>query len=432
MSRYDEATRQAKLAALFAKRPQVIKPGLERIRAAAEALRAEDPLAFGPPTPFVIVAGTNGKGSTSGFLWQLLAATGRKVGLYTSPHLVDFAERMQITSERVTIDDVLVELDDLETRIPAKIYEPMSFFELTTLAAMRLFARHKTTLNVYEVGLGGRWDATNVIDPDYGELVCSVITSIGIDHVEFLGDTVEKIAAEKAGVMRRGKPVFWGGTASSAAEADAVIRAEADRIGAPLRTFGSIDAEPPSVWPKRLERAPSYLQRNFALALAAYRMITGSARIPERFDDPSLPMPPSLAGRFQRAQVEGSEVLFDVCHNVDGARVFVRGLEESGYARRGKLPALVSILADKKCDDVLDVLRTALGPILLFPLNTERTWSKASLAPRHHDLPWAASFSEAFAQQRAFAAAEHPLVICGSVSGVGEVLRHFGLEPLAR
>ena len=150
------------------------------------------------------VAGTNGKGSVSHFLASILQEAGLKVGLYTSPHLVDFRERIRINGEMIPQQEVV---DFVATHYPILTTHSLSFFEMTVGLAFDYFAREQVDIAVVEVGMGGRLDSTNVIVPEL-----SIITNIGLDHTQFLGDTLEKIAAEKAGIIKAGVPVVVGET----------------------------------------------------------------------------------------------------------------------------------------------------------------------------------------------------------------------------
>lgn len=424
------------LATLFAKRPQVIKPGLERIQAGLRALQG-----LGEAAPSVVIGGTNGKGTTTGFLFQLLAGAGVKTGIFTSPHLVRFSERIQTGHAAIDDETLLGDLAALRAALPVAAYDTMSFFEVNTLLALWTFRRLGTEINLMEVGLGGRWDSVNALDP-----CLSVITSIGMDHCQYLGDTTAKIAAEKAGIMRRGRPVLWGGVAGGDANARAAIEEQAKEKGALLWQLGEeivlredrvevvLPGFPEASYrlPMVVKARPAFLRRNFALACAAAHWLqarlvpNGSvARGLVALDQNKVPIPPSLRARFERllcGTKDGTtrDLLLDVGHNVDGVRALVSALVESGIASADrKLPGLVSVLADKDYDGVLDVLRTVLDPIALFPVQSERTWTKSHLAPRHQDLYWHPSFADAFADKRMIGS---PTVICGSVLALGEVL----------
>lgn len=423
---------QAELAALYAKRPQVIKPGLERIRSALSHLPG-----LGSHAPIVIVGGTNGKGTTAGFLAQLHAAAGRKTGLFTSPHLEHFSERFWVSGATISDLDLVMALERLRARLPTALYEELSFFEVNTLLAMQVFAEAGTDITILEVGLGGRWDSTNVFDP-----VLSVITSIGMDHQEFLGDTIALIAAEKAGIMRANRVCLWAGCGQP--DADAVMAAEASARGAILQRAGSefglagdgtffataggerVKADLPS----EFNALPTYLRANFITALAAFYHW-------ERAVDPAvvslvltggLERPPSLRGRFEFLQLARrigpfNMLLLDACHNPHGAAAFVAALSEFQQRQNmsAPLPAVVSILKDKDHGAILDELRQACGPVVLFSNRSERSWLRDDVAARHRDLPFCDDFSTAvhLVGERSI---EQPLVVCGSVHLIGEVL----------
>ncbi len=430
------------LAELYAKRPTVIKPGLQRTRAALACL--DENTLF--TVPEILIGGTNGKGTTIGYLWQLAGFLGLRPGLFTSPHLARFEERIQVYGE--TVDEALLlrGLEDLKALLPRALYDDMSFFEVNTLLALATFRRLGAGIDLLEVGLGGRWDSTNATNPSL-----SVITSIGLDHQQYLGDTTAKIAFEKAGIMRPGAPVLWGGDQAGDADAVAMIREQARIKGAVLgemgRHFGPdgdrIVVNLPfasglsTPWPRVAAAWPGYLRRNFVMAVAACTFLLANDSDAEAklraavqsLDDPRTPVAPSLRGRFESATVErngkAQRLLLDVCHNVDGAKALRAALEEKmGASASRPLPGLIAILADKDTNGILDVLRPALAPLRLFATTSERTWSAKDLAPRHHDLPFHQTFTEAWA---AHDSVSEPLVVCGSVHAVGDVMTRLGL-----
>jgi len=174
--------------------------------------------------PIVHVAGTKGKGSTSAMIAEVLQTAGYKVGLYTSPHMIDFNERIQVNRVPVSHQELVNLIEQLKPSVD--VIEELSTFELTTAAAFLYFAQEKVDIAVIEVGLGGRLDATNVVDP-----LISVITSLSMDHMNVLGDTLEKIAAEKGGIIKPGKPVI---VAHQKTEAISVLRKIAIERESPL------------------------------------------------------------------------------------------------------------------------------------------------------------------------------------------------------
>ena len=197
------------------------KPGLERI--GELCARLGDPQ---KQLKFIHVAGTNGKGSFSSMLSSILVEQGYKVGLYTSPYIKVFNERMRINGENISNEE-LIELTELVRPIAEGMIDRPTEFELITALAFEYFRRNGCDVVVLEAGMGGRLDSTNIID----DSLLSVITGIALDHTAFLGDSVPKIAAEKAGVIKKGCPVLYGGTDE---EAWAVIKDKAEQMGSPI------------------------------------------------------------------------------------------------------------------------------------------------------------------------------------------------------
>lgn len=215
---------EAVLAKVAARRPRIIDLSLDRVFAALD--RLGNPQRKTPPV--IHVAGTNGKGSTVAFIRSILEAAGKSVHVYTSPHLVRFNERIVVAGKDIE-DDRLI--DALERCDRAVGEDKLTYFETTTCAALLAFAETPADIAVIEVGLGGRLDATNVFDCP----LATVITPVDLDHQQFLGGTLSLIAAEKAGILRKGVPAVIG---VQAPEAMAAIEASADEIGAPLFAFG--------------------------------------------------------------------------------------------------------------------------------------------------------------------------------------------------
>lgn len=435
--------------ALFSKRSTHIKPGLERIARSYEFL--------GRPAqsiPSVLIGGTNGKGSTSGFLWSLLSQNQRPCALYSSPHLSEFSERFQLSHMPTDDTEIARYVTELEATLPPELYTELSFFEAATLVAFQLFAARDARFQVLEVGLGGRWDATNISDP-----LVSVLVSVSRDHEEYLGRDIRQILREKLGIMRPGRPFFWGGGGEilEVPEHRSIIEAACVETGAPLIEAGrhfavkgrAIELRLPSAEPETLllpgafgELAP-FLLRNLALAAAVYAELS---RLRRDSKEPLLPLrevwprflagetssPVSLIGRCQRlqtgAELGSQKLLVDVCHNPDGARNFAAAIAQAGLK---PLPALVSILRDKNYDMILDILRQSFQPLLLFGVDHSRGWQPQELAERHRDLAFYPSFQEAWAamQQKGDETAGRAWAVCGSVLAVGRVLKTLDLSP---
>src|SRR5512142_204203 len=195
--------------------PKTIALGLERVEQVKQRLDLQ------PDFPVIIVGGTNGKGSVCAMLESILHAAGYKVGCYTSPHLLAYNERVRIAKQQASDAELCASFAQIE-RVRGDI--SLTYFEFGTLAAMQCFIEHKVDVAILEVGLGGRLDAVNVFDAD-----CSVVASVDIDHTDYLGDTREQIAYEKAGIFRSGKVAVFGDR-----DMPEVIASEARRIGAEL------------------------------------------------------------------------------------------------------------------------------------------------------------------------------------------------------
>ena len=200
--------------------PKTIALGLERVAQVKQRLNLQ------PDFPIIIVGGTNGKGSVCAMLEAILHAAGYRVGCYTSPHLLDYNERVRIAKQQVTDAELCASFAQIE-QVRGDI--ALTYFEFGTLAAMQCFIEHKVDVAVLEVGLGGRLDAVNVFDAD-----CSVVTSIDIDHVDYLGDTREQIGFEKAGIFRKGRVAICADS-----DVPQTLRKHAQDIGAELWCIGS-------------------------------------------------------------------------------------------------------------------------------------------------------------------------------------------------
>jgi dihydrofolate synthase/folylpolyglutamate synthase len=353
----------AALERLKSLHPQLIDLSLDRTLRLLEALgRPQDRL-----PPVIHVAGTNGKGSTVAFLRAIAEAAGMTVHVLTSPHLVRFAERIRVAG---TLIDETALADILERVEAANAGLPITFFEITTVAALLAFAETPADLCLIEVGLGGRYDATNVIDHP----AVAVITPVDYDHQDFLGSEISKIAWEKAGIIKAGRPVV---IAHQCAEAALVIEAEAERLGAPIIAAGRdfdafaqsgglvfqdgarlIDLPPPNLFGGH--------QFGNAGAAVAAALALGDPRI----DDAALAQGVSRAvwpARMQRltggplaqkAKARGADLWLDGGHNPHAARALAdaaTGLR----ARDGRPLALIVGLLKRK--DARGVFRAFAG-----------------------------------------------------------------------
>jgi dihydrofolate synthase/folylpolyglutamate synthase len=286
----------------------------------------------------VHVAGTNGKGSVSAMVASMTDFAGYRTGLYTSPHLCRFNERIQLNGEPVPDDVLLPALEEVMTRCPE-----LTFFETSTVTAFVIFARLAVELAVVEVGLGGRLDATNVLEAPR----VTAITSIGLDHTDRLGNDLASIASEKAGIVKAGVPVVIGKLDPAAQSA---VAARAHEIGAPIvETVGVADLD------AFVEKHPPALAGEHQLDNA--RVAVGIAR------SAGL-LPRDIAGGLRRVRWVGrletlptpeGEVVLDAAHNADGARAVARWLGSRGFPR-DRVALVFGSMADKDYSSMLAAL----------------------------------------------------------------------------
>lgn len=338
--------------------PKSIEMGLDRVREVAQRLGLKQ-----PAKRTITVGGTNGKGSTVAFIEAIARAGGWKVGAYTSPHLLRYNERVRIDGGEVGDDDLIRAFEAVEAArfslLPegeGKAQIPLTYFEFGTLAALWLFQQSALDLAVLEVGLGGRLDAVNIVDVDV-----AVITTVDIDHVDWLGPDRESIGAEKAGIARAWKPLVLGEIdppSSVLRRAYAIgasaIRAGSDYFHEPLdathwrwREVG-FEMELPN---PRLA-APAQLA-NAAAAVAALRAL--DARLPVSAFATGI-AGAQLPGRLQRFEFDGVEIRVDVGHNPQAARELAAWLR--AHRVEGRTLAVFAALADK---DVVPVVEAFDG-----------------------------------------------------------------------
>lgn len=407
------------LAFIARQHPDAIALGLERVR----AVMARMGIAIG--CPVITVAGTNGKGSVCAYLECILRISGRRVGLYTSPHLLRYNERVRIDGREAADERLCASFAAVEQ---ARAGTPLTYFEFGTLGALWLFAQERLDALVLEVGLGGRLDAVNALDAD-----CAVITSVALDHVALLGDTREAIGGEKAGIFRAGRPAV-------VADPDpppSVLR-EAERAGArPLllgRDFGyRAQAGQWDYWGPAGSRASlghpalrGALQlRNAAAALAALDALR--EQLPVAMQDVRRGLAEVvLPGRFQVLPGR-PQVILDVAHNPEAARSLAANLSAGGYAQ--ETIAVFGMLRDKDIAAVVQAVAPRFTRWHLASLGGPRGASASELArilqaagvaaPRREHATPAAAFTAA----RSEAGENDKIVAFGSFLTVAEVMQ---------
>lgn len=295
---------------LFSLKAKGLKFGIDRMQSWSEALGHPE-----RSVPCIHIAGTNGKGSTAAMVEAIFRQAGWKTGLYTSPHLVRLGERVQVERNALTEDEILSYTNYLRP-IAERVSQIQpddhpSFFEFMTAMAFLQFARKRCDIGVIEVGMGGRLDATNIVLPEV-----AVITSISLDHCEMLGDTVEKIAAEKAGIIKPRRPVVVGHVT---APAEAVIRRIAAGVGAPVYTIRSRFGEDLAGYPEtNLEG--DYQKWNAAAAVLAAELMPAPWKLSREVVQRGLNNV-VWTGRWERVTLGTRSIILDASHNPEGAGV---------------------------------------------------------------------------------------------------------------
>ena len=433
---YAEAT-----AFLYGLRRFGWRPGLATIERLVALLH--DPQAG---IPFIHVAGTNGKGSTAAMLDAIFRAAGYRTGLYTSPHLLSFTERIRVNGKPINEGEIVTLTEELqtlcaahfapETTVPLgdRLPHP-TFFELTTAMAFLHFRRHAVNAAVIEVGLGGRLDATNVIEPRV-----AVITNIALEHEEYLGRTLAEIAGEKAGIIKTRVPIV------TAAHGDAleVIRQRAAQLQAPVvfvpeayrwevresslagQTF---DLEGPR---RRYEALRVVLPGRHQVENAVLAVAAAEAAQEQGFPLDTAAIRRGLAEAFWpgRLQVvmDRPRIILDGAHNPAGAAALASFLTEH-RGSLGRLILVFGVLQDKDWVTMLGLLAPLADEIVLTRPPSERGADPAMLAPAAHHharVTIAADPQKALAQAREAARAEDTILVAGSLYTVAAALRTLG------
>jgi dihydrofolate synthase/folylpolyglutamate synthase len=407
--------------------PKTIDMGLTRVASVARTLALDK-----PSSRVITVGGTNGKGSTAAHLEALLRAGGASTGMFTSPHFIRYNERIRVGG--VEVEDA--ELSSAFERIEqARGSTTLTFFEYNALAALLIFADRKVDVAILEVGLGGRLDAINLVDADV-----SIVCSIGFDHRDYLGDSLEQIGAEKAGIFRSGRPAVLStpdmpasvystlrrlGARAVVAERDFSWRVEPLESEVSRRTWSyrglrvTLSNLPPSAL------AGSIQYRNASASIAAIESLDGGFALNEQTVSEAL-RNVRLAGRFQ--VVAGPvEWILDIAHNEPAARVFAEHVRERPLPGGGRTFAVVGILADKDAREIAAALEPIVDRWILCSLPGARGSSASELATRLElpgdDVTLASSVEEACEVARLAAVPGDRVIVFGSVYTVGPALR---------
>ena len=366
------------LAHLETAHPTTIDMGLTRVAEVKNAMNLV------PSCPVIIVGGTNGKGSTCAFLSHIYAAAGYKVGTLTSPHLLRFNERIAINNQPVSDEDIVAAFERIEA---ARGDVSLTYFEFNTLAAVDIFRLHQVDVMILEVGLGGRLDAVNVFDAD-----CAIVTSVDLEHQTYLGDTVEQIAKEKAGIFRAGKPAIFGQD-----PAPHSLGQHAKNIGAKLlqlnHQFSYLARIDSWQWQAnngslKIDLPLPALQgafqlNNAACAVAAVQIMRQQLPVSNEALAQGIAQAQNTA-RFQIIQQQ-PEIILDVAHNPHAARALASSLNALPAKRT---LAVFSILADKDSDAVISTLQGSIDEWYIAPLDLPRGMTLTALTAKlkKHDI----------------------------------------------
>ena len=360
---------------------------------------------------FIHLAGTNGKGSTCAMLESIYRAAGLRVGLFTSPHLVSFRERIQVNRQLIPESEIVRLVEAIRA---ANENHQVTLFEFATVMALKYFAEQKCDLVVWETGLGGRLDATNIVTP-----LASVITNIAFDHEQWLGNTLEKIAAEKAGIIKPGVPVV---TTAGQPEVLAVIQQVARQNHSPLKIIN----------PERLAETPAppmlgeHQKLNAALARATAEVLQNQIPVSAEAIRVGLANV-NWPGRLQLIQKpNGQKILLDGAHNLAGAEALRAALEREFPRVRPLL--IFGVLGDKNWSGICRQLAPLADKIFTVPVASARTANPGELAEAFRAANSSAVVVAADNLSEALnASKDEPfIVITGSLYLIGDTLEQLG------
>ena len=370
--------------------------GLKRVRTVYENLKLEK------IAPHIItVAGTNGKGSTVAILTSICHQAGLKVGAFTSPHIINFNERITINQKQVFDNEIINAFEKIDDNLNGIT---LSYFEYATLAALILFKENNVDVAILEVGLGGRLDSVNVVDTD-----CAIITTIDIDHTDWLGDDIESIAFEKAGIMRTGKPVIYGDE-----NCPKSIINHARKIKAKL-IFSD-----PEITIKSTNLKGDYQKKNIRAAITALRTL------PLSISDENITKALKnikLKGRLQTISTE-PEVIIDVSHNEQAAKELAQWLQNNPIS--GKTLSVFSVLKDKNANNWIALFDGLIDAWCISKLNSHRAMETQeilmNLADSSKLITSYDSINQAFQGAKTMAHDKDRILVFGSFYTVSEVL----------
>ncbi len=406
---------------LFSRRTRGIKPGLERMRAAADELKS-------PQSSYNVVhiAGTNGKGSTASIISAGLREAGYRVGLFTSPHILEFRERFIINGVPVSNELWIDVWNDIQELCDS--YE-LTFFEISALLAFELFKREQCDFVVLETGLGGRLDATNICDP-----VLSVITALSIEHTEYLGDTIEEIATEKLGIVKSQKPLVINGdnlaNVLKLAEKRCVEQGSSITIAPSSGISLSRINDREQMFQYRgkqliLPLLGDFQQQNCAVALKALELLGIKQDVIIKGVSKTF-----IPCRLQYVILDKAKFLFDVAHNPQAIEILCNSL-----STQKNIHFLIGMMKDKEVDEMIRPITKIAESITVVEPSIPRALSSSELMMKVKSINSAIAlsapenFSDAVKQ---FRENDGVLVVTGSFYTVSEVLSELKISPYDR
>ncbi len=420
------------LTEIFKKRPEAkMKFGLSRVRQALDTLR---PNSLNVPT--ILIAGTNGKGTTSHYLSAFLELKNKKVARFTSPHLFSFSERFYISEEVGSLLLLEKEIQGIQQGLCSKEWELLSFFEIATLMALLRASESNVDWSILEVGLGGRLDSTNIARPDV-----TVIVSIGLDHQQYLGSTYREIAKEKAGILKPGIPVFLGKSPGQPwqQEALAEILDIAEELKCPVFRQGidfgcEIQGELAHFWLRNrnfkkmilsgAKKNAPYLLSNACLAWAIAEYVLPHNPVASELSLENLGA--GIIGRFEKRTIKGRPFIVDVCHNFEGVQQLCLAFEETLRPTVGNLPVVFTVLDDKSVQRMTLRLLESFESLILLNGSHERSFEFfPEKYASNKNIFVVDSITEAIEVIDRIAPSKRDIeaVVCGSILGLTQILQ---------
>ena len=375
---------------------QEIDLGLDRVQTVYQKLFSDR-----PPFKIITIAGTNGKGSTAAFIEGIYLQTTFKVGVFSSPHILEYNERFRIDGKNVDDHIIIRAFEEIESK---RGDVSLTYFEFSTLAALVIFRNLQIDISILEVGLGGRLDSVNVTNPDL-----TIITSIDIDHSEYLGNTREKIATEKAGIMREGIVCICGDQNPPKS-----IHSESKRIGSKLEIINT-------PYPDRMQMMGDHQRINAQVAIRAVEIMSAEFPIGHQSLEKGISNV-SLPGRQNIKKIEDKEFLFDVAHNPAAVKKLYETLNNS----KKDYVAIFSALKDKDINQMIDIINPKISKWLIIPIDESRGLTTEELSkffPENVQPVAFQSMSEAI--QESFSLQDKNILIFGSFYTVASAMKEL-------